>query len=128
MELPQVMPVPINMLSVTNSDGHAFNTRSQTHQCLSPNTSTSQPDMMPTVSEVTDPTPKSLTADRSETLLQMQKTDPFCKRISKCVSNGKTPQHEMDLFTHVRGLFYKHITDSGQKFLAFVMYGSAGCE
>ena len=27
----------------------------------------------------------------------------------------------MDLFTHVRGLLYKHITDSGQKFLALVI-------
>ena len=27
----------------------------------------------------------------------------------------------MDLFTHVKGLLYKHITDSGQKFLALVI-------
>ena len=51
----------------------------------------------------------------------MQKTDPFCKRISKCLSNGKAPLHETDLFTHVRGLLYKHVTDSGQKFLALVI-------
>ena len=51
----------------------------------------------------------------------MQKTDPFCKQISKCLSNGKTPQHETELFTHVRGLLYKHITDSGQKFFALVI-------
>ena len=68
-----------------------------------------------------DPTPKSLTADRLEALLQMQRTDPFCKHISKCLSNGKAPKHEMDLFTHVEGLLYKHITDSGQKFLALVI-------
>ena len=85
------------------------------------NTSTMQPDAMPEVSEVPDPTPKSLTADRLEALLQMQKTDPFCKRISKCLSNGKAPQHEMDLFTHVRGLLYNHITDLGWKFLALVI-------
>ena len=84
-------------------------------------TFTSQPSITPEVSEVSDPTPKSLTADRLEALLQMQKTDPFCKRISKCLSNGKGPQHEMDLFTHVRGLLYQHITDSGQKFLALVI-------
>ena len=77
--------------------------------------------MMPEVSEVTDPTPKSLTADRLEALLQMQKTDPFCKRISKCLSNGIAPQHKMDFFTHVRGLLYKHITDLGQIFLALVI-------
>ena len=33
----------------------------------------------------------------------------------------KAPQHETDLFTHVRGLLYKHITDSFQKFLALVI-------
>ena len=76
---------------------------------------------MPGVSEVPDPTPKSLTADRLKALLQMQKTDSFCKWISKCLSNGKVPQHEMDLFTDVKDLLYKHITDSGQKPLALVI-------
>ena len=108
----------------TNLDGPAFNTRCQTHQCLSMDTSTSQPDTTPEVSKIPDPTPKSLTADRLEALLQVQKTDPFCKRISKCLSNGKAPQHERDLFTHVRGLLYKHIMDSGQKLLALVILKS----
>ena len=117
MELPQTAPAPINLSSVTKSDGPAFNTRSQTHQCLSTDTSTVQPDVMPEVSKIPDATPKSLIADRLEALLQMQKMDPFCKRISKHLSNGKAPQHNTDLFTHVRGLLYKHITDSGQKFL-----------
>ena len=57
------------MLSVTNTDGPVFNTRSQTCQCLSPDTSTSQPDITPEVSETTDPTPKSLKADRLQGLL-----------------------------------------------------------
>ena len=82
VDLPQTKPAQINLLSVTNSDGPTFNTRSQTHQCLSENPSTSQPDITPEVSEVPDPTPKSLTADRLEALLHMQKTDPFCKRVS----------------------------------------------
>ena len=51
----------------------------------------------------------------------MQKTNPFCKRISKHLSNGKGPQYERDLFTHIRGLLYKHITDSDQSFLALVI-------
>ena len=68
-----------------------------------------------------DPTPKYLTADGLEALLQMQKTDPFCKQISKCLSNGKAPKHETELFTHIKGLLYKHITDSGQKILALVI-------
>ena len=76
---------------------------------------------MPEISKAPDPTPTSLTADRLEALLQMQKTYIFCKRISKCLSNGKAPQHETDVFMHVRGLLYKHITDSGQKFLALVI-------
>ena len=76
MELPRDTPVLINMLSVINSCGPTFNTRSQTCQCLYLDTSTSQLDITPEVSEVTDPTPKSLTADRLEVLLQMQKTDP----------------------------------------------------
>ena len=79
MELPQGKPVVVNMLPGTYPDGPAFNTRSKTHQHLSQNTSTSQPDVTPVVTEATDPTPKSLTAERLQALLQMQKTDPFCK-------------------------------------------------
>ena len=30
----------------------------------------------------------------------------------------------MELFTHIKGLLYKHITDSGQKFLALVILKS----
>ena len=121
VELPQDKPIPINMLSVTNTDGPTFNTRSQSHQCLSPDTSTSQPDITQEVLKATDPTPKSLTADRLRSLLQMQKTDPFCKIITKCLSNGKAPEYTIDLFTLVRGLLYKHITGSSQKFLTLVI-------
>ena len=91
VELPHDMQIPISMLSVSNTDKPAFNIQSQTHQCLSMDTPTAQPDVMPEVSKAPNPTPKSLTADRLEALLQMQKTDPFCKRISKCQSNGKAP-------------------------------------
>ena len=121
VEIPQTTPAPIKLLSVTNSDGPAFNTRSQTCQHLCVDSSTIPPDVMPEVLEELNPTPKYLTANRLEALLQMQKTDPFCKRISKCISNGKALQHETDLFTHVRGLLYKHVTDSGQKFLSLVI-------
>ena len=121
VELPQDKPVSINMLSITDTDRPVFNTRSQNHQCLSMDTSTSQPDITPIVSKERDPTPKILTAEGLQALLQMQKTDPFSKRISKCLSNRKVPQHKTDLFTHVRGLLYKQVTDSGQKFLALVI-------
>ena len=62
-----------------------------------------------------------LTEDRLQALQQMQRTDPFCKCISKHLSNGKAPKHEADLFLHVKGLLYKHVTDSKQKFLALVI-------
>ena len=78
-------------------------------------TFTPHPDVAPTISQDTNQTPKSLTADRLEALLQMQKTD------SKCLFNGKVLQHETDIFTHVKGLLYKHIMDSEQKFLALVI-------
>ena len=109
------------MLSVSNTDGPAFSTRSQTQQCLEPDTPTAPPSITPDITSIPDSTPKSLTADMLEALLQMQKTDPFCKHISKWLSNGKAPKHETELFTHVRGLLYKHINDSGQKFLALVI-------
>ena len=47
--------------------------------------------------------------------------DPFCKCISQKLSNVKAPQHEADLFTHVKGLLYKNITDEHKKFLALVI-------
>ena len=57
------------MLSLSNTDGPAFSTRSQTQQHPSPDTSTAQPCTTPEVSPVPNPTPKSLTADRLEALL-----------------------------------------------------------
>ena len=53
-------------------------------QHSSPEDTTPETDAV--ASDVTDTQstiPKSLTADRLEALLQMQKTDPFCKCISK---------------------------------------------
>ena len=114
-------PTTINMLTVTHTDGPAFNTRSQTRQDSTSHNPTTQLNTAPDVSPDPNPTPKSLTADSLEALLQMQKTNLFCKHISKCLSNGKAPQHKADLFTHIRGLLYKHVMDSGQKFLALVI-------
>ena len=96
------------MLTVTHADGPAFNTRSWTKQDSTATTLTPQPDITPDVSPDTNPTPKFLMADRLEALLQMQKTDPFCKCISKHLLNGKALQHETYIFTHVKGLLYKH--------------------
>ena len=114
VELPMTPSALINMLSISNTDGPVFNTRSRTQQHLAPDTSTAQPSITPDTTSAPDPTPKSLTADRLEALLQMQKIDPFCKQISKCLSNGKAPKHETELFIHVRGLLHKHITDQAK--------------
>ena len=70
-------PVTVNMLTVTHTNGPAFNTRSQTKQDSTATTLTPQPDITPDISPDTNPTPKSLTADILEALLQMQKTDQF---------------------------------------------------
>ena len=70
-------------------DGAAFNPRNQTQQCFTPDTSTAQPSITPEVSPAPTPTHKSLTAERLEALFQMQKTEHFCKWISKCLSNVK---------------------------------------
>ena len=122
VELLQDKPTTINVLSATHSDGPAFNTRSRTAQESSSKDSTPQTDVVvPDVTDTLNTTPKSLPADRLEALLQIQKTDPFCKCISKQLSNGKAPQYEADLFIHVKGLLYKHVTGSHQKFLALVI-------
>ena len=98
------------MPTATNSDGPAFNMRSKTlHHCQT--TMDIEPSNTPTLKETIkldltpvettqDITPKSLAANRYENILQMQKMNPFCKCISKQLSNGKAPKHETNLFTH----------------------------
>ena len=46
---------------------------------------------------------------------------PSCKCISKILLSGKTPSHEVNTFTHIKGLIYKHVMDSNQSFLALVI-------
>ena len=110
----------INMLTASFNDGPTFHTRSHT-QSTSDSTSALHTDTAPHISQDATTTPKSLTADHLDALLQIQRTDPFCKHISKRLLNGKAPHHEFDTFTHVKGLLYKHITDAGKKFLALVI-------
>ena len=110
------------MLSTTNLDGPAFNTRSRTAHHGSSEDTTSQTDAVePNVTDTPSNMPKSLTMDRLQKLLQMQKTDPFCKCISKWLSNEEALKHKSDLFLHVKGLLYKHIMDSHKKFLVLVI-------
>ena len=108
------------MSTASSNDGPAFHTRSHT-QNTSDTTSTSHMDTTPQMSQEPTTTPKPLTADHLDTLLQMQRTDPFCKHISRRLLNGKAPHHEFDTFTHVKGFLYKNITDAGKKFLALVI-------
>ena len=117
----------VQVLSATIYDGPSFHTRSRTAQCNimedltpQPKTDTVTPDII-TVTEMPKATPKPLTEDRLHALLQMQRTDPFCKHISTHLSNGKAPKHEADLFLNIKGLLYKHVKDSNQKFLALVI-------
>ena len=110
----------INMLTASITNGPAFHTRSHTQSISDP---TSTPPVIPQlpISQDDTPTPKSLTADQWHALLQMQKTDPFCKCISKRLLNGEAPHHEVNTFTYVKGLLYKHVSDAGKQFLALVI-------
>ena len=110
----------INMLTASSNDEPAFHTRSHI-QNTSDTTSTPHTDTMPQISQEPTTTPKRLTADHLDALLQMQRTDPFCKCISRRLLNGKAPHHKYDTFTHVKGLLYKHIMDAGKKFFALVI-------
>ena len=109
------------MLTASPTDGPAFHTRSCTQHSSSSATSTPYLDTAPQISQEPTTTLKPLTVDGLDAILQMQKTDPFCKCISKRLLNGKAPHHEFDTFIHVKGLLYKHVTDTGKKFLALVI-------
>ena len=108
------------MLTASFSDGPAFHTRSHT-QSTSDSTSALHTDAAPHISQDATTTAKPITADHLDALLQMQRTDPFCKHISRRLLNSKAPHHEFDTFTHVKGLLYKHIADAGKKFLTLVI-------
>ena len=83
-------------------------------------TSTPHMDTAPHIFQEPTTTPKPITADCLDALLQMQRTDSFCKYISR-ILNGKARHHEFDTFTHVKGLLCKHTMDAGKKFLALVI-------
>ena len=72
----------INKLTASVPDGPAFHTRS--HTLSTPDTTPMTPIApQPQLPSDSHPTPKSITEDHQDALLQMQCTDPFCKRISK---------------------------------------------
>ena len=109
------------MLTASYTYGPAFHTRGCTQNTSSSTTSTPHPDTAPQISQEPTTAPKPLTVDHLEALLQMQRTDLFCKCIAWRLLNGKAPHHEFDTFTHVKGLLYKHITDDGKMFLTLVI-------
>ena len=119
--LVKPLSTSINMLTASSTDGPAFHTRSCTQHTSLSTTSSPQLGTTPQNSQEATTAPKPLTADCLEDLLQMQKTDPFCKCISKRLLNGKLPHHEFDIFTHIKGLLYKHVMDTGKRFLALVI-------
>ena len=109
----------VNMQTASSTDGPAFHTRSCTQNTPSSTISTPHPGTAPHISQEPTTAPKPLTVEGLEALLQMQKTDPFCKCISRRLLNGKAPHHEFDTFAHVKGLLYKHVTDAGKNVLHF---------
>ena len=123
------------MLSATNHDGPTFHTRSRTAQINTTDNLTPQPKTdtaTPDITNVTDTPnamPKLITKERLQTLQQMQRTDPFCKCISKHLSNSRALKHEVDLFLHMKGLLYKEVMDSNQKFwlLSYQNHGNRQC-
>ena len=72
----------INMLTASVNEGPAFHTRSYT-QSTSDTTLKTPVMPQPHISQDGNPTPKSITDDHQDALLQMQHTDPLCKCISK---------------------------------------------
>ena len=95
--------------------------RSHTQHTSSSTTSAPHLDTSLQISQEPTTTPKPLTVDCLDALLQMQKTDLFCKCISKRLLTGKAPHYEFDTFTHVKGLLYKHVTDTGKKIHTLVI-------
>ena len=125
VELSNDSNATVKMLTVTHSDGPPFNTRSKTsHQTATYTEHSTTPPDIDTITQ--DFTPTQRTQDIMlrpliNVKLRMQKMDPFCKCISKWLSSGKAPKHEADLFTHVKGLVYKHVRDANQKFMALIV-------
>ena len=105
----------INMLVTSMPDGPATCIHIKTQNP----TDTTSPTDAPTTDKVNAPPP--LTEDWKDTLRLMQRMDPFCKHISKRLLSGKAPSHEVDTFTHIKGLLYKHVMDSNKKFLVQVI-------
>ena len=117
------------MLTTSNDyDGPAFNTRIRTvqqiiteHLTPQPNTDTVTPDIT-TIKDTPDVMLKPLTKDR------LHASDYRCRgwthstSASPNVYQMEKPQSmRLTSFLHIKGLLYKHVMDSNQKFLALVI-------
>ena len=96
------------MLVTSTPDGPATHICSKTHNP----TDTTPKDTTPTSTNDNVNTPPTLTADQKDAPKLMQRMDPFCKCISKRLLSGKVLSHEVNTFTHIKGLIYKHLMDS----------------
>ena len=117
-DTPATATASINMLVTSTLDGPTTHTHSKRHNTA--NTTTSTDTTATTTNEKVNTSPP-LTEDRKDTVGLLQRVDPFCKHISKRLLSGKAPLHEINTFTHIKGLIYKHIMDSNQRFLALVI-------
>ena len=114
---PATPTASINMLVPSTPDVPATQTHSKTH-----NTGDTTPaDTTPTSPNDKVNAPPILTADQKEAPRLMQRMDHFCKNISKRLFRGKASSHEVNTFRHIKGLIYKHLMDSNQRFLAQVI-------
>ena len=105
------------MLVTSTPDGPATHTHSKT--CNT--TYTTPTDINPTSTNDKVNTPPTLTADKKDILKLMQRTDPFYKCISKRLLSGKAFSHQVNTIINIKGLIYKHVMDSNQRFLALVI-------
>ena len=111
------------MYITSTLDGPLICTHSKT--CNSVDTTPADPTTTSTNDKVN--TPQPLTEDQKDTFRLMQRTDPFCKCISKGLLCDKTPSPEVDTFRYMKGHICKHEMYSNQRFLTLVIPKSWCC-
>ena len=126
-ELPHHRQATVQMLSATNHDGPTFHTKSRTVQSNATENLTPHPKTDAGTPDITTCWTHQMSHQKHSPMIDYSHYNrcigqiPFCKHISKCLSNGRAPKHEVDLFLHVKGLLCKHVTDSNKKILALVI-------
>ena len=114
---PTFTSTTVNMLTATHTDGPAFNTKSCTIN-TSPYTINPPPWCFTTDFSGDNSNPKTANSRLTGSFTANEKEQTHSVNMfPKWLLNGKSPQHEFDTFTHIKGLLYKHIMDSGKHFL-----------